>query len=255
MPHKEIFMPRLSLLLLCFCLSVAPVAATTAPLNFTLTEASGKQHRAEAYRGQELLLVAFSPGCSSCRAIMPQIEALAATPPPRLTVLGIEFGKPRTGEQPAKPPFTICQGSKELGQELKITQIPTLLWVDEQGRLRERFVGKSRVVQALNLLRSSQRADYRGLTEVENDPQRFVGTRIMTGGVLREKSKKTFYQPAAYILTNGVDSLALADATPLLATPRANRPLLISGLVIASGNQGVTLKEIQLVSGSEAGKP
>lgn len=139
-------MPRIPLrwllVLALSCATMAPAAE-----NFTVTDAQGKAHSLEAYRGKWLIVNFWATWCPPCLEEIPELVALKeARKDVQVIGIAMEFQDDKQVLQFAEGMFVnypIVLGDRKISERIgRVDGLPTTFIYDPQGRLANRHVGK-----------------------------------------------------------------------------------------------------------------
>lgn len=125
----------------------APMVGFFAP-DFTLTTTDGERMQLSALRGRPVILNFWATWCPPCRAEMPALEALwQSNKSTDLLVLGVDQGESAaTVERFARGTVgttfpLLLDTRREVGAEYGVRALPTTVFIDAEGRIRDIKVG------------------------------------------------------------------------------------------------------------------
>ncbi|MEO8166541.1 MAG: TlpA disulfide reductase family protein [Betaproteobacteria bacterium] len=132
-------------LLLIFALGWSAVAP--AAENFTVTDADGKTHSLEGYRGKWLIVNFWATWCPPCLEEIPDLVAVKeARKDVQVIGIAMEFQDAKQVLQFAEGMFVnypIVLGNRKISDGIgRVDGLPTTFIYDPQGRLAVRHVGK-----------------------------------------------------------------------------------------------------------------
>ena len=205
--------------LLCALFLVGSAAPATAAEKLSLVAASGETYTVGGSADKELLLLFLSFNCPACRQSLPHLARIEKKTGTRLLLLGAIFPPEEKNllarGKELKISFPLMHGTSEVAKQYAVEKIPTLLWFDRQGRIRERFVGEVRLQQLSECLNGVDGDKCSGLMELVARPADFVGKKIVTSGLLAAASSGSFY------LSNGKESVEILPWLPREISPKA----------------------------------
>ena len=126
-------------------LTEAPAVGYLAP-DFTLTSTLGEEISLADYRGQPVVLNFWATWCPPCRAEMPHFQGASAKYNGQASILGIDQGEPPSivsdfGNALAITYPLLLDQDNSVNRTYDVAALPTTIFVDGQGVVREVFTG------------------------------------------------------------------------------------------------------------------
>ena len=131
------------LLLLGICFSLS-----NENLDFSLVSTTGKTYRLSELKGRLVYLNFFSEHCYPCEREVPLLNQINKLEPDLLLVLGIGYNyssleQLKRSQQKMKMEFPVLfDPQNQLARKLGVIGLPYALLIDEQGRIKIRFLGE-----------------------------------------------------------------------------------------------------------------
>lgn len=128
---------------------------------FTLSTPGGLQVSLASLRGKPVLINFWATWCPDCRLEMPDIARFARLEAGRVTVLGVDEREPA----PLVSSFVgragyawtfLLDGQGLAGVAYGVQALPTSVFVDAAGRIRQRYVGPMSLGQMRAFLREAE---------------------------------------------------------------------------------------------------
>lgn len=128
--------------------STKPSAVVGKPVTVRAADLDGREHDVRADDGKVRVVDFWATWCDPCRDQLPFLDRMSAKYAERgLTVYGVSFDEDRgaleryLGEM--HPSFTVLwdKGGAVLADPLEVTRLPTTLFVDRKGLVREVHLG------------------------------------------------------------------------------------------------------------------
>ena len=130
--------------------------------NFELTAVDGGKVSLSSLRGQTVVLNFWATWCGPCRTEIPELNAFKSDHP-HVELLGIAINS--GGANKLNPwlkrneiRYTVLVGTDQVQSEYDVSTLPTTVIIDEDGRVRDVFVGaitESTLTNAVNSVRDS----------------------------------------------------------------------------------------------------
>jgi cytochrome c biogenesis protein CcmG, thiol:disulfide interchange protein DsbE len=126
-------------------LTEAPLAGYLAP-NFTLPTIEGATFSLSDYRGRPVVLNFWATWCPPCRAEMPHFQDASVKYDGRVAVIGVDQGESLSLVSDFAAGFRISYPllldvDSRINQQYGVTSLPTTLFIDSHGIIRETFSG------------------------------------------------------------------------------------------------------------------
>ncbi|MGH2536982.1 MAG: TlpA family protein disulfide reductase [Candidatus Promineifilaceae bacterium] len=123
----------------------APLAGHLAPA-FSLTSLSGEQVSLADYRGRPVVLNFWATWCPPCRQEMPALQAASKRFAGRAVILGVDQGEAQMivadfASQLAISYPLLLDSDSAVSRAYSVTALPTTLFIDQAGVVREVFAG------------------------------------------------------------------------------------------------------------------
>ena len=206
-----------------------PLLATAKPApDFSLEDESGRVYAREDFAGHPLVLYFLSFSCSRCNNIRPLVNEIAGQADGRYAVLGVVFGTKKedlaAAKQKAGDKFPVAAGTRAVIKSYVVPGTPYFWLLDANGGMEERFSGELGAAALQKYLRSctgnvKKCTDERvGLYEIAEEPKRFAGKEIVTGGILAPGGN-TYFPSPRFLLTNGTDKIQVSPWLPIEVAP------------------------------------
>ena len=135
---------KIGLILLAFvCFSL-----NKADLDFSLVSTKGKRYQLSDLRGRLVYLNFFSEHCYPCEREVPLLNQINKLEPDLFLVLGIGYNyssleQLKKSQQRMKMEFPVLfDPQNQLAKKLGVIGLPYALLIDEQGRIKIRFLGE-----------------------------------------------------------------------------------------------------------------
>ena len=115
-------------------------------VDFTLTNSQGEEVSLSDYRGKKVLLNFWASWCGPCREEMPAFEEFAKENPD-IVILGVNLDM---SDQKASADglvqelnitYPILYGTKDLAKTYQVQYLPTNLFIDEDGVIKQSIFG------------------------------------------------------------------------------------------------------------------
>jgi cytochrome c biogenesis protein CcmG/thiol:disulfide interchange protein DsbE len=124
----------------------SPAHAFTLPL----AAASNRTVALDSYRGQPLVIEVFASWCGACREMAPRLAEIAqATRARPVKFLAVAVDTTEADAIAAhkawKLPFEVAMGSSAFTSDYRIQSLPTLIVIDENGKIRNVTTGLTSV--------------------------------------------------------------------------------------------------------------
>jgi len=138
----------------------APGVGLTAPV-FTLATAGGRMVSLAGLRGKPVLINFWATWCPDCRLEMPEIARFQQIEAGRVTVLGVDEREPAAIVQDfvRRGGFGwtfLLDGQGVVGMAYDVQALPTSVFVDASGVIRQKYVGPMTLGQMKAFLREAQ---------------------------------------------------------------------------------------------------
>ena len=118
---------------------VARLGAALPPL--VVTDASGGLvDVGKAFLGGKSIIVFYSASCYVCQAVLPELRPFPGSL--RLVLVNEETGKPSRAPEGFESALQFRDSNHVLSRSFPMSGVPTILFVDEQGVLRDGLVGE-----------------------------------------------------------------------------------------------------------------
>ncbi len=115
------------------------------PSDVLLTDLSGRQVSTADWRGKVVVLDFWATWCGPCKQSLPHLRALATEFQDRVLFVGVTGEQSRTVSdflQLNPSPYPILLDGQGLAaKEFGVTALPTLFILDQDGKVRQQFVG------------------------------------------------------------------------------------------------------------------
>ena len=146
------FLKRLAILCLCAGLISLPQCAkkseeSGAALDFTLKTLEGEEVTLTSLKGKVVLLDFWATWCGPCREAIPHLVALHKRYQEKgLVVIGMSADKGegdvvRRFVQSMDIPYPIMIAPEDVMRGYGVTALPTTVFIDREGRIREKIIG------------------------------------------------------------------------------------------------------------------
>lgn len=204
---------------------IVPSSSTaTESKQLTLTSETGVNYQVGGAAKKELLLLFLSFNCPACKKSLPHLEAIQKKAGPKMQLLGAIFPPEEKNllsrAKELKIPFPLVPGNNAVAKEYGVEKIPTLIWLDRQGRIRERFIGEARLQQLSECLSRTESEMCSGLIELSARPKDFIGKKVVTSGILvAAKTEKG--KTGHFYLSNGKEKIEVLPWLPRELPPKA----------------------------------
>jgi len=117
--------------------------------DFTLTDLNGVRFSLSDYRGRIVLLDFFATWCRPCIDEIPHLITLTKTyPNSTLVIISISLDFPnvdnsvvRTFAKDMGITWTVARDTAGVANKYEVFDIPTLIFVDQEGNIRSRYIG------------------------------------------------------------------------------------------------------------------
>jgi len=115
--------------------------------DFSLSDLSGNLVHLSDFRGQETLVLFWSPSCDFCQHLLPHLLTWETQPPegaPRLLVVSTESGADNQALG-LRSPIVLEQADRSIGSLFGATGTPTAVLVDAEGRIASELAERESV--------------------------------------------------------------------------------------------------------------
>ena len=135
-------------------------ALTLAP-DFTFKTLDGQEITLSKLKGKAVLLDFWATWCGPCRESIPHlIQIYKMNQSNGLEVIGMSMDKGeddtvRNFVKSMEIPYPIAITSEEVARSYGVTSLPTAIFVDKEGKIREKFVGFSSAIADMIAARAS----------------------------------------------------------------------------------------------------
>jgi thiol-disulfide isomerase/thioredoxin len=140
------------ILLLSNCSTGKKEPALTLAPDFTLKTLDGQEITLSKLKGKAVLLDFWATWCGPCRESIPHlIQIYKMNQSNGLEVIGMSLDKGdadtvRNFAKSMEIPYPIAIASEEIARSYGVTSLPTAIFIDKEGKIREKFIGFSSAI-------------------------------------------------------------------------------------------------------------
>jgi len=140
------------ILLLSHCFKGEKEPALTLASDFTLKTLDGQEITLSKLKGKAVLLDFWATWCGPCRESIPHLIQIYKTNQANgLEVIGISVDKGDTDTvrnfvKSMEIPYPIAIATEEVVRSYGVTSLPTTVFVDKEGKIREKLLGFSSAI-------------------------------------------------------------------------------------------------------------